>query len=131
MGNEYLADYALVEMLEGLGPSPDHLDITWAEFAGDRSTRCEFTVPSETTIDPFVEVQAYDVGSFGHEILLNDQPLSGFDIPPGHGWQYWMDAITDQPLRAGTNTIQVARDTSTNDSFAVANIVVNWRAPLE
>jgi hypothetical protein len=53
------------------------------------------------------------------------------DVPPAEGWQYWMDAVTEQDLAAGENTLQVRRDRSTDDAFAVGNVVVNWREPVE
>ena len=87
------------------------------------------TCPGPT--DVYVELQAYDVGAFGHEILLNGDPLTGFDVPPAEGWQYWMDAVTEQELRTGENTLRIRRDTDTDDAFAVGNVVVNWREPAE
>jgi hypothetical protein len=124
------ANYALVTVLEQLGPSADALDVPWAEFAGDKSSIYEFSVPADAT-DAYLELQAYDVGSFDHEVLLNGEPLSGFDLPPAEGWQYWMDAVTEERLRAGENTLQVRRDTASGDAFAVGNVVVNWKEPVE
>jgi hypothetical protein len=124
------ANYALVTVLEQLGPSAEALDVPWADYAGDESAVYEFDAPAGAT-DAYLEVQAYDVGTFGHEIVLNGQPLSGFDVPPAEGWQYWMDVVTEQELQAGTNTLRVRRDTTTRDAFAVGNVVVNWREPVE
>jgi len=124
------ANYALVTVLEQLGPSADALDVPWAEFAGDKSSVYEFHVPADAT-DAYLELQAYDVGSFDHEILLNGDPLSGFDVPPAEGWQYWMDAVTEERLQAGENTLQVRRDTASEDAFAVGSVVVNWKEPVE
>ena len=124
------ANYALVTVLEQLGPSADALDVPWAEFAGDSSEVYEFDVPAGST-DAYLEIQAYDVGTFGHEIVLNGQPLSGFDVPPAEGWQYWMDVVTEQELQTGRNTLQIRRDTSSRDAFAVGNVVVNWKEPVE
>ena len=124
------ANYALVTVLEQFGPAADALDVPWAEFAGDDSEVYEFEVPAEAT-DAYLELQAYDVGTFGHEIVLNGEPLSGFDVPPAEGWQYWMDAVTEQELRAGTNTLQIQRDTASEDAYAVGNVVVNWKEPVE
>jgi len=124
------ANYALVTVLEQLGPSADALDVPWAEFAGDKSSVYEFTAPADAT-DAYLELQAYDVGSFDHEILLNGEPLSGFDLPPAEGWQYWMDAVTEERLQAGENRLQIRRDTASEDAFAVGNVVVNWKEPVE
>lgn len=131
MAERYRANYAFLPVLEHLGATPDTLGIPWAEFTGDSSSRHEFTVPVADVTDPYIELQAYDVSTYGHEIVVNDVPLSGFDIPPADGWQYWLDAITDQELQQGTNTIEFRRDTSTTDAFAIGNIVVHWKELVE
>ncbi|MEF8853512.1 MAG: hypothetical protein V5A44_05125 [Haloarculaceae archaeon] len=124
------ANYALVTVLEQLGPSADALDVPWAEYAGDETAVHGFTVPEGAT-EAYVELQAYDIGAYTHEIVLNGDPLSGFDVPPAEGWQYWMDAITERELAAGENTLQIRRDTATDDAFAVGTAVVNWKEPVE
>jgi hypothetical protein len=125
------ANYALLPFLEHLGPTADGLDVPWAEFVGNRSSRRTFTVLSADVTDPYLELQVYDVGTFGHEILVNDEPLTGFDLPPGDGWQYWMDGITDLELQAGENAVQIRRDERSDDAFAVGNVVVNWKEPVD
>ncbi|WP_254536729.1 DUF7383 domain-containing protein [Halomarina litorea] len=127
----YRSNYALVEFSEHLGDDEDDLDVPWAEFVGDRSTEHEFSVPVEGAIDGYVTVQALDVGTYGHEILVNGESLSGFDIPPGEGWQCWMDVMAGVDLRKGENTIQVRRDTDADDSFVVGTLRVTWREPIE
>ena len=52
-----------------------------------------FEVPAADPVDPYVEMQVYDVEAYSHERHLDGDPLSGFDIAPGEGWQYWMDTI--------------------------------------
>jgi hypothetical protein len=126
----YRANYALLQVLEHLGPTSDSLGVEWAEFVGDRSTSHEFTVAGSDAVDAYLELQVYDVGDFDHEILLNDEPLAGFDIPPAEGWQYWMDSLAEREL-TGTNTLRVRRNRSSDDAFAVGNVVVNWREPVE
>ena len=130
MDARHRANYALLPVLEQLGPS-EQRGLPWAEFAGNRSSALEFEVPTDDVVDPYVEVQAYDVGQYGHEILVNGDPLTGFDLPPGEGWQQWLDAITGASLAAGTNTIQIHRDTATDDAFAVGNLIVHWKEPVE
>jgi hypothetical protein len=124
------ANYALLPILEHLGPTEDSLSVDWAEFVGERTTRHEFTVPVADVRDVYVELQVYEVGDFGHEIVLNGDPLTGFDIPPGDGWQYWMDSLGEASLQTGTNSLQILRDRSGDDAFAVGNAVVNWRDPV-
>jgi hypothetical protein len=120
------ADYALVTVLEHLGTDPDGLHADWADFVGDASTVHTFEVETTTPTDAYVELQAYDVGSFGHEILINGEPLTGFDVPPARGWQQWMDAVTGASLHEGENTVQVVYG-GERDEFAVGTAVVHWR----
>jgi len=131
MADRYRANYAVLSVLEQLGPTADGLDVPWADFSGNRSSEQEFVVPTDDPIDPYLEIQIFDVGTFGHEILIDDEPLTGFDMPPGEGWQYWMDTITDRALVTGDNTLQIRRDKSTDDSFAVGTVVVNWKEPVD
>ena len=84
---------------------------------------------TDDVTDAYVQLQAYDVGTYGHDIRLNEQSLSGFDIPPSQGWQSWMDTITGTALQEGENTLQFVREADSNDSFVVGNVVVNWREP--
>jgi hypothetical protein len=126
----YRANYALLPILEHLGPAADSLDVEWADFTGDHSSTQGFTVPVAEPVDAYLELQAFDVGEFGHEIVLDGEPLSGFDLPPADGWQYWMDSLAGRDL-SGTNTLRIRRDTSGDDAFAVGNVVVNWREPLD
>lgn len=121
------ANYATLSYQEALGPDDERLDVPWAEFVGDRSSSHAFEVPVEEAADPYLQIQAFDVEAYGHDILLNGESLSGFDIPPGEGWQTWMDTITGEELKTGENTLRIERDTTTDDAFAVGTVVVNWR----
>jgi hypothetical protein len=125
------ANYALVDVGEHLGEDRKELDVLWADFVGDRSTEHTFSVPTETTIDPSVGVQAFDVGAYGHEIYVNDEPLSGFDVPPAEGWQYWVDRITGAALREGENSFHVARDMGTDDGSMIGTAWIHWKEPLD
>lgn len=124
------ANYALVEFGEHLGDNESMLDIEWAEFVGNRTSKREFVVPTTEATDAYLELQAYEVDSFGHDILINGDPVSGFDIPPAPGWQYWMDAITGPVLADGENTIQIRRDEESDDNFVVGTVIVHWREPV-
>jgi hypothetical protein len=127
----YRANYALVNVSAHLGPDPDELDVPWAEFVGDATPEFEFTVPTDRAIDPYVGVQAFSVGEYGHELEINGESLGGFDLPPANGWQYWEDAITEVELADGANTLRVVRDRTEDDAFAVNNVTVHWREPVE
>ena len=128
---DYRANYALCSINEYLGPDEGSLDLSWATFGGNRTSEYEFSVPVEDVTDVYVELQAYDVGAFGHEIVLNGEALGGFDIPPGSGWQYWMDSPAEMPLQAGENTLCIRRDEDSRDAFAIGTVVVNWKEVRE
>ncbi|MBX0296083.1 DUF7383 domain-containing protein [Haloarcula nitratireducens] len=125
------ANYARCTFLQHLGPSEDSLDVPWAEFSGDSTDRVTFDVPTDAPSEPYVEMQVYDVSEFGHEIRLNGESLSGFDIAPGEGWNYWMDTISTDHLRLGENTLQFRRDVDTDDAFVVGTAIVHWKEPVE
>jgi hypothetical protein len=126
---ERRANYAMVYAGARLGPTEGTLDVAGTEFVGDETPAYEFRVPTAEAVDAYVALQVYDVEEYGHEILVNDETLSGFDIPPDDGWQYWMDSFADAELREGTNTVAVRRDVDSLDSFAVGNLTVHWREP--
>ena len=121
--------HTLLEFGELLGPHEDALDVPWAAFAGDGSSEREFVVGADPA-DAYLEIQAYGVGGFGHSVLLNGEPLSGFDLPPNDGWQCWVDTVTGGELREGENTLRFRRDEETRDAFVVGSVVVNWTEPV-
>ena len=125
------ANYARCSFQQHLGPSADSLDVTWADFSGDSTDQVTFTVPTDAPVEPYVEMQVYDVSEFSHEIRVNGTELTGFDIAPGEGWQHWMDTIADTQLQEGTNTLQFRRDRDTDDAFVVGTAVVHWKEPVE
>lgn len=131
MADNRRANYELVTFAAHLGPDEHRLDIPWAKFYGDRSPEEPFEVSTDDPTDAYLELQAYEVDEYGHEILVNGKPLTGFDVPPGDGWQLWMDTITGTTLKEGGNTVQVARDTNTVDSFAVGTLAIHWREPID
>ena len=77
--------------------------------------------------DAYILITARDVSLSTHRIFINNQSLSGFDIPSESGWQTWMDNIPPGILQSGTNTLRI--DRIGNDNFTVRNVVVNWREP--
>ena len=126
------ANYALLTVQEHLGDSSDGLDVSWAEFVGNhRSSEFEFTVPTESVVDPYLALQVFDVSAYDHEIRVNDDALTGFDIPPADGWQYWMDSITVANLVEDTNTLRFVRDASTGDDFVIGTVTVHWKEPAD
>jgi len=127
---DYRANYATVEFQTHLGQNEESLAVPWAEFVGDTTEPRTFTVPTDDAVDPYLELQAYDVEEFGHEIRVNGTSLSGFDIPPAEGWQHWMDTLAGSSLVEGENRIRIERDTSTTDAFVVGVAVVHWREPV-
>ena len=125
------ANYALLFVGAHLGPDADALAVDWADYAGDRTDRFEFEVPTDAPADAYIGLQAFDVGEYGHEVVINGDSLSGFDLPPRIGWQYWTDTIVGAALAEGTNTLRIARDADTDDSFAIGNVTVHWKEPVE
>lgn len=125
------ANYASVYIGAQLAPADRTLDLDWTTNAGDATAEFTFTVPTDNPTDAYVGLQAFDVAEYGHEILINDSPLSGFDIPPNEGWQYWVDTIVGAALQEGANTIRFRRDTDTDDAFAVGTVMVHWKEPVE
>lgn len=123
------ANYATIYVGAQLAPEDRKLDLDWATDAGDETAAHEFEVPTDRASDPYLGIQAFDVGEYGHGIRVNGDPLGGFDIPPGDGWQYWVDTLADVSLREGTNELRIGRDTSTQDAFAVGNVIVRWKEP--
>ena len=126
----YRANYALVNVSAALGPDEGVLDVPWAEYVGDATPELEFTVPTDRATDPYVGLQAFRVGEYGHELRINGDSLGGFDVPPADGWQYWEDAVTEAELVEGANRLRVVRDDDADDSFAVNNVTVHWREPV-
>ena len=131
MSERHRANYATVYFGSLLGPEGHRLDLGWAEEVGDATPAAEFTVPTPHATEPLVGVQAFDVGDYGHEIRVNDEALTGFDIPPNDGWQHWMDSVTGAELREGTNAISIHRDPDSPDAFAVGTVTIHWKEPLD
>lgn len=127
----YRANYALVSFQEHLGSDEEGLDVPWASFSGDETETHTFEVPTSDPQDAYIEMQVYDVETYDHDVLINDTALSGFDVPAGEGWQYWMDTVTVARLEKGKNTIKFRRDPESEDSFIVGTVTVHWREPVE
>jgi hypothetical protein len=125
------ANYALCQFQQHLGPSADSLDVPWAEYTGDSTDPVSFDLPTSSPADPYVQMQVFEVEDFDHEIAVNGEPLSGFDIAPGKGWQLWMDTIAPERLHLGENTIQFRRDIDSKDAFVVGTVTVHWTEPIE
>jgi hypothetical protein len=124
------ANYATVYVGAQLAPEGLELDLDWADSVGDETTTYEFDVPTHDATDGYVGIQAFDVGAYGHEILINGDPMSGFDIPPNDGWQYWVDTFADAvSLTEGVNHLRIARDAESDDAFAVGSVTVHWKEP--
>ena len=124
------ATHAIIDFGELLAPHEEALDVPWAEFVGDTSSEASFTVDASDAEDGYLQIQAYDVGEFGHDVCLNGESLSGFDLPPNDGWQCWVDAVTGSDLQEGENTLQFRRDDESRDAFVVGSVVVNWTEPI-
>lgn len=131
MSERFRSNYALLDFSEMLGPHAEAMDVEWAEFAGDQSSELDFEVPTAGARDGYVTIQALDVSEYSHEVVVNGESLSGFDLPPCEGWQTWMDVVSGVELVEGTNTLQFLRDDETRDAFVVGSVRVTWREPIE
>ncbi|SHG44523.1 DUF7383 domain-containing protein [Halobaculum gomorrense] len=125
------ATYATVYLGAQLAPEETQLELDWADDAGDRTDDHEFEVSTDDPREAYLEIQAFDVGEYGHEVLVNGEPLSGFDIPPNDGWQLWTDTVSGVDLREGTNTLAIARDPDSDDAFAVGTVRVHWKESVD
>lgn len=130
---QHRANYAVVSIQSLLGPdsASEALDLDWATFVGAETPTFEFDVPVAEPRDGYLGIQAFEVGDYGHDVLINGEALSGFDVPPNDGWQYWVDTITGASLEAGTNTIRIRRANEGTDAFAVGTVTVHWKEPIE
>jgi hypothetical protein len=83
----------------------------------------------EVVDDGYLLITVRSVDSANHRIQINNQNLSGWDIPmpPGDSdaWFTYMDRIQPNALHGGTNNIQITR--VGNDNFVVKDLVVHWR----
>ena len=86
---------------------------------------------TKLVVDPYLECLVFNVSAYDHEIRVNDDALTGFDIPPADGWQYWMDPITVANLVEDTNTLRFVRDASTGDDLAISTVTVHWKEPAD
>ena len=129
---QHRANYAVVPIQSLLGPdsAPEILDLDWATFVGAETPTFEFDVPVAEPRDGYLGIQAFEVGDYGHDVLINGEALSGFDVPPNDGWQYWVDTITGASLEKGTNTIRIRRANEGADAFAVGTVTVHWKEPI-
>lgn len=126
----YRATYATLDVRAQLAPEDVELDLEWAANVGDVTDTYEFEIRTADPRDGLIGIQAFDVGEYGHEVELNGETLSGFDLPPGDGWQYWVDSVTGSALREGVNAIRIRRNSAGDDAFAVGTVVVHWKEPL-
>jgi hypothetical protein len=131
VSERHRANYTTVYLGALLGPDGHRLELDWADDVGDATADHEFSVPTADATDALVGVQAFDVGDYGHEIRVNGEALSGFDIPPNDGWQHWVDTVTNVDLREGDNTVAVHRDPDSVDAFAVGTVTIHWKEPIE
>lgn len=128
----FRANYATVYVGAQLGPEAEELNLVdGATDAGDATDAFEFEVPTGRPTDAYVGIQAFEVDEYGHDIEINGTTLSGFDIPPNDGWQYWVDTLSGADLVEGTNTVRIRRDGDSDDAFAVGTVTVHWKEPLD
>ncbi len=134
-------------------------DFAWVNFDQDFNSSNEivtrtFAIEGHPTGTGYLLIQVQDVELPGHRILINDQDLPDFDIPPHphppddtdfRQWVTWMDRIPPSFLRQGQNSITIGRRSAnfgsgrfrdrltsvpaSKDFFRVANVAIHWREP--
>jgi len=120
------ANFAVIPFGEHIGDNAADLDLPTVIFVGNQSTLKTFEIETVPVGHGYLLIQTYEVDVNSHEIFVNELPLTGLNIPKHTGWQTWMVALRDNLLKAGTNTVQIIRDTQTTDDFVVGNVVVHW-----
>ena len=106
-------------------------DFNWMPFTHDftalePSLSVDFPIEGTPIDDGYLLITAHNVSWQTHQIYINSQELSGWDIPiHSSGWQTWMDRIPSGVLQSGTNSIMVVR--AADDDFTTKDIVVHWR----
>ena len=106
-------------------------DFNWIPFTHDftalsPSFAVDFPIEGEPIDDGYLLITAHNVSWQTHQIYVNGQELSGWDIPIHNpGWQTWMDRIPSGLLHTGTNSIMVVR--AADDDFTTKDIIVHWR----
>lgn len=125
-------NFEQIRFFEHLGDKIGDLT-TFATFVGTQTTVRNFVIDGRPVDNGYLIIQTYDVDSRRHEILINGQPLRGFDLPDkptAKKWQTWMDIIETGFLRQGNNTIQI-RSGSHRDNFIIDNVVINWKEDVQ
>ena len=122
------ADFEIVRFNSHLGDKAGDLNVNWATFHGNQTPVKNFYIGQKPSADAYVLIQAYDVESSNHEIVINGVSLGGFDIPTTdeYRWQTWMDVIESGILKQGNNTIQIKR-AGGGDNFVIAHVAIPWR----
>ena len=106
-------------------------DFNWIPFThdfteNDPTLTVEFPIEGTPIDDGYLLITAHNVTFQDHQISINNEQLSGFDIAMhSSGWQTWMDRIPSGVLQSGTNSITLVR--IGNDDFSTKDIVVHWR----
>ena len=121
------SDFTTIYFGEHLGPNETGLNASWAAFVGNQSSQKAFTVDNPPANEAYMLVQTLDVGVFSHKIYINGMELQGYQIPDHQGWSTWMVGLGEGTLKHGTNTIQVVRDKTSDDSFVIGYVVIHWR----
>ncbi len=111
---------------------PARSDFEWVTFdetftAASPSHTRQFGVEGNPVRNAYLLIQVFGVNAPNHEIFINGNRLTSFDVPPhaGNQWITWMDGIPYGFLQSGGNDITIRR--TSNDDFRVANVVISWR----
>lgn len=106
-------------------------------FGGDitEATRT-FNIEGNPISTGYLLIQHFDVEVRGHQILINNRNLPGFDIPPhkdiNEQWFTWMDIIPQGFMHQGKNSITIKRTNCDKrpercEGFRVGTVAIHWR----
>ena len=123
------ADFYIVGFGEHLGNNVSDLNVPWATFKGNESSKKIFHIDGDPLeFDKYLLMQVLHVDSSSHIVKINGVDLAGIDItrsPEPNIWNVILDLI-DAPLQRGENTIQIIR-ASGGDNFVIGNVFIHWR----
>ena len=123
------------------GPSPAFATLHFAErvgdpsrdgepgfrFAGEATSVKEFVLDGHPAAAAYLLVSIYDTEDATHVVRINGRDQPGRLAPTGRRtWATRLFPFDGLELVEGTNTVQIARDSASSDSFLVSDVVVHY-----
>ncbi|MEM7049619.1 MAG: hypothetical protein AAF604_08170 [Acidobacteriota bacterium] len=130
-------NFTILEFFEQLGSEAGRLDVPWAKFEGETSSRKTFEIVGNPTIyDAATEAnlnQAFLLGQFwgvsdsSSQVMINGQALEGLTIPAATGWNSWLTVFSAPVLQQGTNSLEIKASPTLPSNFIIGSIVLQWQ----